>query len=600
MKHKFSVSIPAIILYSVLLIAVMIGAFYTVNQLLKKSEGTNVTTNETPVNDAVSDQSAELDTVFDETLPTQPAQTVEEPLAEEPLPENLIDLTAIVSAEEYTINYATEHFSPKTRDPKLAWNDTVFSRIENTKNPAEAIVNTYSLTRKWAKREDGNLMEFEVYTNPSTKKIEKITAIEHCGDFQEIIEYYYDNGKINYIAQRRNIIEQPVNITSADVTGRYYFNDDRMVKYSAVEDGIAYEYLAANLNKYSDGAKSQYDYLEKTMINWSYITLNAVPALVETEKIEGYVLDVFNSAMADNEVLLISETTGNVVMKTTTDGNGLYSFIVPINNDDTYIIRARRQTLNDVNIYGVTAISGSSTYYAKTIYLPYTTNVETYNMNISLLDATKNGPLADASLTIREGLDCKSGSAVATVNSNGAGVANATLLAGSYTGEIKKNGYETSYFPIIVKMDHTAVYGYTVPELSDGTYQVVTSWDTPNLDLDALLFTADIPNTKRSASDMQSGPAVESVAFENGAVGTFRYFLSDYTNSIAGDAMNYSFSSSNALITVFSSDGYLTSYSVPAGHGGVLWDVFTLRNGQLLTRGTYYTLIEPDSYWTSK
>lgn len=599
MKHKFSVSIPVIILYSVLLIAIMVGAFYTVNQLLQKDKSTKTTT-EAPANNSVSTQSAEQETISEETLPTEPTQATAKDSVDAPLKENLIDLTAIVSAEEYTINYAAEHFAPAKRDTSLTWNDTVFSKLENTKNPAEAVLNTYSLSRKWAKREDGKLMEFEVYTNPSTKLIEKISAIEHCGDYQEIIDYYYDNQKINYISQRRSIIDYPVNITSADVTGRYYFNNDCMVKYSAVEDGIAYEYLAANLDKYSDGAKSQFDYLEKTMINWSYVTLKAVPALVETERIEGYVLDVFQSAMADNEVLLISETTGNIVMKTTTDGNGFYSFILPINNDETYIIRARRQTLDDVNIYGVTAKSGSSVYYAKTIYLPYTANGETYQMNISLTDASNNRPLSGAALTIREGLDQKSGAAIISTTSNHSGIAEATLLAGSYTGEIKKDGYATAYFPIIVRMDHTTAYGCTVPTLNDGTYQVVACWDTPDLDLDALLFTADIPNTKRASSDAKGGPAVESITFENGAVGTFRYFLSDYTNNTAGDAMNYSFSSSNALVTVFNSDGYLNSYSVPAGHGGVLWDVFTLRNGQLLTRGTYYTLIEPDSYWTNK
>ncbi len=599
MKHKLSVSVPVIILYSVLLIAVMLGAFFTVNKLLRRdTDDKTVVADEAPADEPTP--ALDPVTVSEAALPVEPAPTVVEEPKEEPLEENLIDLTSIVSAEEYTINYAAEYFSPTKRDTSLTWNDTVFSKLENTKNPAEAVIQSYSLSRKWAKREDGKLMEFEIYTNPSSKKIEKISAIEHCGDFQEIIDYYYDNDKINYISQHRNIIDRPVNITSADVTGRYYFNNDCMVKYSAVEDGVAYEYIAANLDKYSDGAKSQFDYLEKTMINWSYITLKAVSALVETEHIEGYVLDVFNSAMADNEVLLISESSGNVVMKTTTDGNGFYSFTVPVSNDESYIIRARRQTLEDVSIYGVTAKPGSSTYYAKTIYLPYKENVETYNMKITLTDATKNQPLSGAVLTIRKGLDCKSGSVIMSANADGAGVAAATLLAGSYTGEISKDGYETAYFPIIVKMDQTTAYGCTVPDLNDDTYQVVASWNTQDLDLDALIFTADTPNTKRASSDAKSGPAVESITCEKGSVGTFRYFLSDYTNSTAGDAMNYAFSSSNALVTVFCPDGYLNSYSVPAGHGGVLWDVFTLRNGQLLTRGTYYTLIEPDSYWTNK
>ncbi len=584
-KKSFSVSILGIILYSVLLITVMGGAYFLISNIFTNNEppsnvnGNNLSNNEVSENEL---------SISSETVPV-----IEDETDESALKEDLIDLSSIVSAKEYTIDYSVIHFEPATRDLTLTWKDTVFSKLENTKKPVEALINTYSMARKWATREDGKKMEFEIYTNPDSNKIEKIVAIEHCGDYLEILDYYYDNGKINYIDQRSMIINTPINISSADVTGRYYFNNDCLVKYSLVENDVAYEYTASNLEKYSDGTKSQYEYLEETMLNWSYITLNAVPALVETQVIEGYVFDVFNSPMADANVQLISETTGNIVLKTITDGNGLYTFTLPVSTD-TYTIRVKKQTLNDANLYGVTAVSGSATYYSKPLYMSYTDNGATYNMTITLCDASSdNKPLSDATLTLRDGLNSKTGASLISSTSDNDGAVIFSLQAGSYTGEIKKDGYETSYFPVIVKMDHATAYGYTVPALSDGDYYVIASWDNPSLDLDSLFFTADIPNAIKSETDYKVGPASEAIKIETASKGVYQYFLSDYTNCIAGDPMNYSLSTSNALVTVFGTNGYMASYSVPVAHGGVIWDVFRLRNGKLITTNYFYSVIDP-------
>jgi len=584
-KKSFSVSILGIILYSVLLITVMVGAYFLISNIFTKNEQSSDINANSLSNNEVSENELSISS---EAVPI-----IENETDESALKEDLIDLSSIVSAKEYTIDYSVIHFEPATRDLTLTWKDTVFSKLENTKKPIEALINTYSMARKWATREDGKKMEFEIYTNPDSNKTEKIVAIEHCGDYLEILDYYYDNGKINYIDQRSMIINTPINISSADVTGRYYFNNDCLVKYSLVENDVAYEYTASNLEKYSDGTKSQYDYLEETMLNWSYITLNAVPALVETQVIEGYVFDVFNSPMADANVQLISETTGNIVLKTITDGNGLYTFTLPVSTD-TYTIRVKKQTLNDANLYGVTAVSGSATYYAKPLYMSYTDNGATYNMTITLCDASSdNKLLSDATLTLREGLNSKTGASLISTTSDNDGAIIFSLQAGSYTGEIKKDGYETSYFPVIVKMDHSTAYGYTVPTLSDGDYYVIASWDNPSLDLDSLFFTADIPNAIKSETDYKVGPASEAIKIESASKGVYQYFLSDYTNCIAGDPMNYSLSTSNALVTVFGTNGYMASYSVPVAHGGVIWDVFRLRNGKLITTNYFYSVIDP-------
>lgn len=591
-KKTLSLSIPGIILYSLLLIAIMFGTFIGVEKKLSKSPKAPDTTAIQEATPAPSEAP--------EAAPT-PAET---PVAEVPVEEeeeDWIDVSTIVKGEDHTIDYTVIFYEPNKRNAKLTWEDTVFSRIENPKNPSEAAISSYLMTRTWATREDGKKMEFESYTNPETNCIEKITAIEHCGDYIEVLDYYYDNGKINYIAQHQAIINTPVDITSADIVGRYYFNHDNLVKFSAVEDQTAYEYQVSKLNDYSSGAIKQYDYLEDTMINWAYITYKAVPALPQTEYIEGYVFDVYNSAMPDVDVSLVSASTGSVILTTKTNGDGLYSFEAPVTDEDTYTIQIKKQSLDDVYIYNIAAGSGSSAYYVKPAFMSYTQDGAIYHVQVSLKDASANGiGIGGAVLNIRKGLDNKDGEVYVMGTADALGTATVSLPAGTFTGELSKPGYETSYFPIIVEMAQTTAYGYSIPELSDGQYRFVTSWNTSPLDIESLLFVDSSKETARSTIDSSDNTKAEIISIDHPGMGTNRFFLYDYTNCTGGDVMSYAMSTANTLVTVFGPDGYMTSFSVPVGHGGVIWDVCRLQNGKVTSIGDYYTVYQPDSYWTTK
>lgn len=594
-KKTLSLTVPGIVLYSMLLIAVMFGAFFGIEKLLSRSP-------KAPDPDTSAIQEATTPALT--AAPEVTAAPIEEQTAEDTDvedEEDWIDVSTIVKGENNTIDYTAIFYEPNKRNSKLTWQDTIFSKLENPKNPSEAVINSYSLTRTWATREDGKKMEFETYTNPETGKIEKITAIEHCGDYTEILDYYYDNGKINYIAQHQAVINTPIDITSADITYRYYFNHDTLVKFSAVEDQTAYEYQVSKLNEYSSGAIKQYDYLEDTMINWAYITYKVAPALPQTEYIEGYVFDVYNSAMSDAEVSLISASTGSSVMTTKTNGDGLYSFTAPVTNDDTYTIQIKKQTLDDINIFGIPAGSGSSSYYAHPAFMSYTQDGAVYNVQVSLKDASANGNgIGGATLNIRKGLDNKDGEIYVMGTADGSGMATIALPAGTFTGELTKSGYETSYFPIIVEMTQTTAYGYTVPDLMDGEYRFVTSWNTSPLDLETLLFVDSSDQTVRSSIDSANNTAAELISLDKLNNGTYRFFVYDYTNCTGGDVMSYAMSTANTLVTVFGPDGYITSYSAPVGHGGVVWDVCRMLDGRLTSIGDYYTVVQPDSYWTTK
>ncbi len=589
-RKTLSLTIPGIIIYSVLLIVVMFGVFWGAKKLLSKTPETTA-----PAVQATATPAPEVTP----EAPTDTVQPTEEPPIEEEV-EDWIDVSTILSKEQ-VVDYTTLFYEPSKRNAKLTWKDTIFSKLENPSNPSLATIHSYKQIRKWATRDDGKKMEYEAYANPVTGQIEKITAIEHCGDYLEIMDYYYDNGKINYIAQRQMIINTPVDITSADIVGRYYFNNDTLVKFSAVENQTAYEYQVSNLNKYSSGAIKQYDYLEDTMVNWAYVTYKVVPALPETEYIEGYVFDVYNSAMADVDISLVGASTGKVVMTAKTNGDGLYSFTAPVNNEENYTIQIRKQGMDNLDIYDVSANSGSSSYYVKPAFMSYSQDGAVYGVQVSLRDAAAKGNgIGGAVLNVRKGHNNKTGEVYVMGTADGSGLATVSLPAGTYTGELTKSGYETSYFPIVVEMTQTTAYGYTIPELGDGEYRFVASWNTPGLDLETLLFANSSSETAKSSIDGTDNSAAEIISVNQPETGIYRLFMYDYTSITGNNQMSYAMSTANTLVTVFGPDGYMASYSAPVGHGGVIWDVCNLQNGRLTSIGDYYTVYQQNSYWTTK
>ena len=58
--------------------------------------------------------------------------------------------------------------------------------------------------------------------------------------------------------------------------------------------------------------------------------------------------------------------------------------------------------------------------------------------------------------------------------------------------------------------------------------------------------------------------------------------------------------SSGARVALYGSEGFITSYDVPMGHLGVVWEPLMIRNNMVIPVNRYYNVIEPDSYWTSK
>lgn len=599
-RDQFSVTVFGIVIYSIILIAVVAGTYLGIKTFIKNRE--------LVVADAVSQAEEDMENAHKAEIEQQAAveEVPEEPVEEEPeeitpevLPERLIDVTGLYNRETGEIDYSQVVATPETRNENYAWADTVFSRIENVNNPADAPVNSYEFSRKYAVVNTDKKMEFQVFTNPETQKVEKITTKEYCGDDVEVISYYYDNGNINYVAQNRQDVDIPVNMSTRDIRSRYYYSGDTLVKYIFCEGDSATEYNVKEIGSYSEGTVEQFDFLERDTLNKAYINYNVVKLIDETEKINGYVMDEFNTPLNEVEIKLMDEED-NVICETLTNGDGYYSLDAPIDESKNYKLRAYKGTLDTVVIYNVKAVRGSESYMPEPIYMGYSGSGAIYNVQILVRDAANSAnALPDATIRLREGINNYYGEVIAAGVLDATGAITAPMKAGCYTAEVQKGGYEVCFFTVIVKADHQAVLGYAVADVGENEVKTILFWDATPLDLDLRMFSSQGARSDRSGLDSVGSTMAEMVRTTNLGADTFECYVSDYSD-VNIDQCSYNMSSSNAYVAIYSADGIQALFHVPVAHMGVVWKPFEIRNAKILPINDFYYKINEGSIWMGK
>ncbi len=589
---KFSVTIIGIVIYSIVLIAVMVGSYIGVKVIFKRYDSRVAQTLAQP---------EETEAVEEESEPTPTPEPKEEPEPEEVDLDHDIDADDLTDPETGVVDYSEVRFKPGKRSKSLKWKDTVFSRIENVREPAQAPVNTFDYKRVDVKLPDNNSSEYKVYTNPENDMVEKITEVEDCGGNLQILDYYFDNGDLNYVAEYKTYVDKPVNISSAGIESRYYFRNDCMVRYIYCKDGNATEYTVADIDSYSKGTEDQYDYLEQDIINRAYIVYNLASTLKETEVLCGYVMDEFSMPMEDAKIVVKTESNDKVAAETITDGDGFYKIVVECTDDDSYCITASKDTLNDVGVYGITARYGSGKYSVETIYMGYTNNLTEYPVQFMIRDAVDpNKPLSGAGIMLRRGFNNRTGEVMQTgaLDDNGNGTVK--LTSGSYTAEISKGGYETLFLSVVIRLDHQIAVGFAVPDVADDTYQVVVSWESAPLDLCAKAISSNQARVIGSPVDSLGLTTAETVTIDNAGTDDYRFYVTDLGAITAGDVMAYNMTGSCAYAQVYDSNGLQGNFHVPAASAGVVWEAFEIRNKSILPINSYYYAVEDDALWKTR
>lgn len=588
-KDRFSVTIIGVVIYSVVLIAVMVASYVGVKMIFRSYDRKMA---------IVPDESVQTtEQVQSEPTPTpEPVTEKEDPDLDHTMPAD-----ELINSETQEVDYSITKFKPGRRDPGLKWKDTVFSRIENVGSPSEALVNTYDYRRVSVKLPDNKSSEYKVYTNPDNGKIEKITEINNCGENLDVLDYYYDDGNINYVAEYKTFVDKPINISSADIESRYYFRNDTLVRYIFCKDGNATEYSVANIADYSSGTVDQYDYLEKEMINRAYIVFNVAPSIKETELLYGYVMDEFSMPMEDASIVVKSEKDDRIVAETATDGDGFYKISIDCTDDETYSVLASKESLGDVGVYGITAKFGSGKYSVEPIYMQYVNNTATYPTQFVVRDAIDpNKPLAQAGMMIRRGLNNRTGEVMQTGALDDNGTATVALTAGSYTAEISKGGYETLFLSVIVRSDHQFAIGFAVPDVEEDTYRAVLSWETAPLDLKAIAISSGQGRVLRSPIDSLGLTTAETIAIDNVGTDDYRFYVTDFGAITSGDMMSYNMTGSCAYVDVYDSNGLIGKFHVPVASAGVIWEAFEIHNRTLLPVNSYFYAVENDTLWKTK
>ena len=541
----------------------------------------------------------------------------------------------LYSATAEKIDIYKKNKKPNARNYKADWNAGIFYTLEdiNTKSSKDGQIKKYKLVRKeLINKKNGNRIEYEVYKHPKTGKMHKITSIEHRKNDLEITDYYYDDkGKPNFVYQRKDSIYTPV-YASFEFTGdRYFFNNDSLIKWRFVKkandveeislktdknrkDVKQYSYLDINKKK-----KKAYDKKEVRMLNAAYNTYNAMLKKSKKSIVKGYIVDSKRNPVANATVEFVH--SDKVIGTVKTNANGYYTTgVLPVK--DGYTIRVSADGYQTTE--GAKAVIDKSGAVIRIDVISLVAVSEaSHKVSINVYDgetvkyvkkkAVKTA-LSGAEVIARKGLNNKTGEQVTTGTTDADGNLVIELVSGVYTLEIRLNGYVVGYKTVVVDEDKTVSAALTKP-VKDKEMKVVLSWDGEQ-DLDSYLFTpykakkgnmAYIGGSAKKDKhgnrlylDGKDGNNVEIINIANIKKGNYKYYVSDYTNSIQKNYSAKDMAGLNIRVEVYDKNGLVAVYIIPYNSNGVIWEVFEIKNGKVVPLQNTYQNVKNKKWWIEK
>ena len=541
----------------------------------------------------------------------------------------------LYSAKADKIDIYKKNKSPNARNYKADWNEKIFYTLEdiNTKSSKDGQIKKYKLVRKeLINKKNGNRIEYEVYKHPKTGKMHKITSIEHRKNDLEITDYYYDDkGKPNFVYQRKDSIYTPV-YASFEFTGdRYFFNNDSLIKWRFVKKANDVEEISLKTDKNRKDVK-QYSYLdinkkkqkaydkkEVSMLNAAYNTYNAMLKKSKKSIVKGYIVDSKRNPVANATVEFLH--SDKVIGTVKTNANGYYTTgVLPVK--DGYAIRVSAEGYQTtegakavidksgavirIDVISLVAVSEASHKVSINVY-------EGETVKYVKKKAVKTA-LSGAEVIARKGLNNKTGEQVTTGTTDADGNLVIELVSGVYTLEIRLNGYAVEYKTVVVDEDKNVSAAMTKP-VKDKEMKVVLSWDGEQ-DLDSYLFTpykakkgnmAYIGgNAKKDKHgnrlylDGKNGNNVEIINIANIKKGNYKYYVSDYTNSLKKNYSAKDMAGLNIRVEVYDKNGLVAVYIIPYNPNGVIWEVFEIKNGKVVPLQNTYKNVKGKKWWIEK
>lgn len=502
---------------------------------------------------------------------------------------------------------------PEKRKYEWNWDHKLFYRIEGLKlggkliredNGKKALtLKDFKIRRKVLKnKKTGNRMEYEIYTHPKTKKINKIVSIEYRKNDLELTDYYYTNdGKPNFIFVRKDSIYTP-RFADTDIPGyRYYFNKDYLLKWRWVDKPFDVKERA--LKSHRSEAKPQYLYQnsskkekkafdkeEVKMLNAAYNTLAAMKEKSEHGRLHGYVVDKVGQPVKGAKVEILEN--GKLVGELTTNEKGLYETGI-MENKDGYDLKISADGFGEVEVKGVKVTETDEVILVEVIVLVKATDTES-KVSLSLFDAEKTKeenkkykrtPLKKAKVVVRKGMENRSGDIVLETTGNEKGEADFNLPNGIYTVEIIMDGYVTAYRSLVVEGDVKESLPLVKKPKKKGM-KIVVNWEG-DADLDSTLFTPNegvegevfyVGSGRKKEGktklllDGKKDYTTEVITIDDASKGNFKYYVSDYTRARKKDYTSKDMKKLKIIVYVYDENGLVAIYTLPYDVNGIIWE----------------------------
>ena len=541
----------------------------------------------------------------------------------------------LYSATAEKIDIYKKNKKPNVRNYKADWNEGIFYTLEdiNTKSSKDGQLKKYKLVRKeLINKKNGNRIEYDVYKHPKTGKMHKITSIEHRKNDLEITDYYYDDkGKPNFVYQRKDSIYTPIYADFNRTGDRYFFNNDSLIKWRWVKKANDVEEITLKVDKgrkdvkqhgfstVSKAKKKAYDKKEVNMLNAAYNTYKAMLKNSKKSIAKGYIVDSKRNPVANATVEFLH--SDKVIGTVKTNANGYYTTgVLPVK--DGYTIRVSAdgyQTTEGakavidksgaviwIDVISLVAVSEASHKVSVNVYDGETVKYDNDKVVRTFLSGTE--------VIVRRGVNNKSGEQVATGTTDGDGNLVIELTSGVYTLEIRLNGYVVGYRTVTVDEDKNVSVALTKP-VTDKQMKVVLSWEGEQ-DLDSYLFTpyrakkgnmayiggsySEDKHGNRLYLDGKDGNNVEIINIANIKNGYYKYYVSDYTNSIQKNYSAKDMVGLNIRVEVYDKNGLVAVYIIPYNSNGVIWEVFEIKNGKVVPIQNTYKNVKGKKWWIEK
>ncbi len=199
--------------------------------------------------------------------------------------------------------------------------------------------NLYQVKRLRMNRADneGSVMDAICYTDPKSRRLVRIQTIEYGSVGREVTDYYYEDASLTYAQiSRDSLYGTYYRLGGRRGDRQCWFDHDAMETCLLVDDeGRSCSYVDSKYDKYTEFIRSEYDNLEKNLINQAYILYEKLRAVPGYARIYGYCMDE-QGGILENVKVTIESKANSYNARTTSNGDGIYEFFVPVNELDWY------------------------------------------------------------------------------------------------------------------------------------------------------------------------------------------------------------------------------------------------------------------------